>query len=99
MGITSQQFVTSSQPCDVGTPERPSFLIIFGTGWRLQGSTTTVTVGGETLVPTFAGAQPNFPGLEQINVPLTQTLMGKGLVDLIVTSNSIASKPVQVAIK
>ena len=99
MGITSQQFVTSSQPCDVGTPERASFLIIFGTGWRLQGNTTTVTVGGETLVPTFAGAQPNFPGLDQINVPLTQTLMGKGLVDLIVTSNSIASKTVQVAIK
>ena len=99
MGVSSQKFVTSNQPCDVGPPERAGFVIIFGTGWRLQGSTTTVSIGGETLVPTFAGAQPDFPGLDQINVPLTQTLMGKGLVDLIVTSNAIASKTVQVGIK
>ncbi len=97
-GMPSVDFVISQQPCDVGTPQRAAFLIIFGTGWRLSG-TTTVTIGGETLTPTFAGAQPNFAGVDQINLPLTQSLKGKGSVDLLVTAAGVASKTVTVLIK
>jgi uncharacterized protein (TIGR03437 family) len=97
--MTTQQFVFSDQPCDVGTAERANYLIIYGTGWRNQSGLTTVTVGGEVLTPIYAAAQGTFPGLDQINVALTQTLKGKGEVDVIVTSNSVASKPVKVTIK
>lgn len=93
---TTQEFVVSQQPCDVGTETRANYLIIFGTGWRLESATTTVTIGGETITPVFAGAQPNFAGLDQINLTLTQTLKGKGLVDVIVTSGGVASKTVKV---
>ncbi|MEP7270754.1 MAG: hypothetical protein ABI882_04585, partial [Acidobacteriota bacterium] len=79
---TTQEFVITEQPCDVGTETLANYLIIYGTGWRFQGG-TTVTIGGETLTPVFAGAQPNFPGLDQINLVLTQTLKGKGTVDVI----------------
>ncbi len=36
---------------------RLAILIIFGTGWRGGGATTTVMLGEETLTPVFAGAQ------------------------------------------
>ncbi len=98
-GTTTQEFVVSDQPCSVGTATRANFLIIFGTGWRLVGATTTVTIGGETITPVFAGAQPNFVGVDQINLTLTQTLMGKGSVDVIVTAGGIASKTVTVRLQ
>lgn len=97
-GSTTQVFVFSEQPCDVGTAERGNFLVVFGTGWRLGGASTTVTIGGETLTPTFSGAQPTFFGLDQINLALTQTLKGKGTVDVTVNTGTIVSKTVTVRI-
>ncbi len=96
---TTQEFVISEQPCNVGTEARAAYLILYGTGWRFQGGTTLVTIGGETLTPVFAGAQPSFPGLDQINLALTQTLKGKGTVDVIVNAGTVASKTVTVRIQ
>jgi uncharacterized protein (TIGR03437 family) len=96
---TTPVFVFSEQPCDVGTEERANFLIIYGTGWHNESANTSVSIGGESLVPLFVGAQGAFAGLDQINITLTQSLKGKGPVDLIVTSGGIASKTVQVNIQ
>jgi uncharacterized protein (TIGR03437 family) len=93
------EFVISEQPCDVGTEARANFLIIYGTGWRFENTNTSVKIGEETLVPLFVGAQGTYTGLDQINITLTQSLRGKGLVDLIVTSGGVASKTVKVNIQ
>ncbi len=74
--VVDNAFQFSNQPCAVSTDTTSGFLIIFGTGWR--NTTTTVTVGGTSLTPTFSGPQGTFTGLDQINVILPATLAGMG---------------------
>jgi uncharacterized protein (TIGR03437 family) len=68
-------------PCSVGTELQPNSLVIFGTGWR-NVSSLQVKIGDQTLTPTFSGAQPNFAGLDQINVTLTKELANKPDLDV-----------------
>jgi uncharacterized protein (TIGR03437 family) len=69
-------FVTTAPPCSVGNESQPELLIIYGTGWHnVQG--LQVKIGDQTLTPSFSGAQPEFLGLDQINVNLTKELAGK----------------------
>ena len=75
----------SSPPCSVGNSASLNVLTIYGTGWR-NAATVTVKIGDLSFAPTFAGAQPNFPGLDQINVTLTTDLAGKTDQSLLVTT-------------
>ncbi|MBI1760672.1 MAG: PD40 domain-containing protein [Acidobacteria bacterium] len=68
-------FVTSSPACEAGGDADTAYLVIYGTGWR-NGSGLTVTFGDTTLTPVFSGAQGSLAGLDQINVPLVNTLAG-----------------------
>lgn len=70
-------------PCSVGTELQPNALVIFGTGWR-NVSSLQVKIGDQTLTPTFNGAQPDFPGLDQINVTLSKELAEKPDLDITV---------------
>ena len=47
----------------------------------------------------YAGPQPTWPGLDQVNVPLSLALRGKGLVDVVVTADGAASNAVQINIQ
>ena len=60
--------------------------------------TPTVTFGSSTTgaVP-FSGLAPTFIGLYQINVVVPQTAPA-GSVDLVVTANGVASKPVKLSV-
>ncbi len=97
------KFLISLPPCSVGTEMSPHYLILFGTGWR-NASSTTVAFKGEgtevTTIPSFAGKQPDFLGLDQINLTLPQSLAGKGTVELTVSATSgtttTTSRPVKV---
>lgn len=87
-------FLLSAPPCRVGNDAQLNVLTIYGTGWRNTAS-IQVKVGDVTLSPTFAGAQPDFPGLDQINVTLTKDLANKTDLDLSVipiTSNVESNK-------
>jgi uncharacterized protein (TIGR03437 family) len=90
----------AATPIDLGV-DAPVYLTLFGTGLRGASSpaNVVVTVGGVKLQPSFAGAQPQIPGLDQVNVPLTLALRGKGLVDVTVTVDGVVSNAVQVAIQ
>jgi uncharacterized protein (TIGR03437 family) len=68
-------------PCSVGTNLQPNSLVVFGTGWR-NVSSLQVKIGDQTLTPTFNGAQPDFPGLDQINVTLPKELAEKADLDV-----------------
>ncbi|HEY4362361.1 MAG TPA: hypothetical protein VGN17_15405 [Bryobacteraceae bacterium] len=87
-------------PIDVGV-DAPVFLTLYGTGIRGASSlaNVSVTIGSTKVQPTFAGAQPSIPGLDQINVPLPLNLRGSGLVNVTVTVDGVVSNAVQIAIQ
>ncbi len=73
--------IFANPPCAVGNEAQFTTLVVYGTGWR-NSSSTQLKIGDQTLTPTFTGAQPNFPGLDQINVTLTRELAGRSDQDL-----------------
>jgi len=87
-------------PIDVGV-DAPVFLTLYGTGIRGASSpaNVSVTIGATKVQPTFAGAQPSIPGLDQINVPLPLNLRGSGPANVTVTVDGVVSNAVQIAIQ
>jgi uncharacterized protein (TIGR03437 family) len=88
-------FLVTLPPCSVGTDTQPEVLTIYGTGWH-NATGVTVMIGDQTLTPTFSGPQPNFLGLDQINVNLTAALSGLSDQDVSVvipaTTNVVSNK-------
>ena len=82
-------------PIDLGPESDQVYLVLFGTGIRgWDGSTASAVCyfGTDTTsyipaLPSYAGAQPNFVGVDQINVLLPRGLAGRGEINLYVTAN------------
>lgn len=93
-GNPAQQFpVTlfdcSTSPCqpvpvDVGL-DAPVYLTLYATGIRNRSSLNNVLVmmNGISVPALYAGPQPQFAGLDQINVPLTLNLRGSGVTNIV----------------
>lgn len=96
---SSGQFVPV--PIDLAPVADQVFLVLFGTGVRFRSALSTVSynVGGVTGTPIYAGAQGDFVGLDQINIPLTQNLAGRGLVNVFLTMEGKITNRVNVSIK
>jgi uncharacterized protein (TIGR03437 family) len=64
----------------------PVYLSLYATGVRNASSldNVLVTVNGISLPALYAGAQPTFAGLDQINVQLPPELRGSGVADIVV---------------
>ncbi|HJZ96048.1 MAG TPA: hypothetical protein VKE70_06055, partial [Candidatus Solibacter sp.] len=77
------------------------FLQLYGTGIRNipDASAAPCSVGQAQIKPAYAGAQPSFPGLDQINVLLPASLAGSGTVTVQLTVNGQPANPVTIAIK
>ena len=58
-----------------------------------------VTIGGIDVPVTYAGIQPTFVGLDQINVQLSRSLAGKGEVDMVVTVDGKTANTAMVSVK
>ena len=93
-------FVCSAAGC-VATPidlgvDAPIYLTLYGTGLRNRSSLAkvNVTIKGLTIAALFAGAQPSFPGLDQINVALPLSLRGSKESTVVVTVDGEKSNPV-----
>jgi len=84
-------------PLNVGI-DAPLTLVLFGRGIR-DAANVTATIGGKPATVSFAGAQPQFPGIDQVNLPLGLNLRGAGTVEVVVTVDGKASNPVQIAIQ
>jgi uncharacterized protein (TIGR03437 family) len=84
-------------PIDPGL-DAPVYLSFYGSGIR-DAKKVTVTIGGMDVPVLYAGPQPAYPGLDQINVPLVLALRGKGLVDVVVTADGVASNAVQINVR
>jgi uncharacterized protein (TIGR03437 family) len=96
---TQNRFV--AVPLDVSNANEQVYLILFGTGWRGRSSRAAVAVRfGNVAYPVeFADAQPEFVGLDQINVLLPTTLAGRGEVELVVTADGQGTNAVRVTFK
>lgn len=76
------QGTCSNVPLNLGV-DTPLYLELFGTG--ISGSSNvTVTINGQAALVLFAGPQAQFPGLDQVNVPLDLSLRGAGVVPVVV---------------
>lgn len=95
----SKRFV--SVPMDLGTEADTTVLILYGTGIRGVSSLSAVhaQVGGVDAVVDYAGAQPVYTGLDQVNVRLPHGLAGHGEVEVALTLDGVAANKVTVNIQ
>jgi uncharacterized protein (TIGR03437 family) len=77
------------------------YVSLYGTGIRGAGSSgnVLVTVNGIGVPVQYAGAQPAFVGLDQINIALPPLLRGAGTVDVVVQAGGVASNAVKIALR
>jgi uncharacterized protein (TIGR03437 family) len=88
-------------PIDLGGAGEQVFLVLYCTGARYRSSLAgvTVLVGGEAGNVAFAGEAPGFVGLDQINVLLSRSLIGRGEVEVLLTVDNVNANPVRVHIR
>lgn len=83
-GLTA---IVTSPPCTIGNSSQFDTLTIYGTGWH-NATSIQVKIGDQTLTPSFAGPQPEFLGLDQINITLVAALADKTDQEITVTAVS-----------
>ena len=85
--------------CTVRTDQ--VYFALFGTGIRHRSSLASViaTIGGAEGEVSFAGAQVDFVGLDQINMPVPRSLGGRGEVDVLLTVKLQMANAARVNIK
>jgi uncharacterized protein (TIGR03437 family) len=91
--------ICDSLPLDAFAIPGEVYIGLFGTGLRGHGglSNVTATVGGEEVPVSFAGAQGEFAGLDQVNLgPLPRALAGRGEVEIVISVSGKTSNPVTV---
>jgi uncharacterized protein (TIGR03437 family) len=82
----------STVPIHFSSPDQRIYLSFFGTGFRGRSSIDAVVVliNGVQVPVLYAGPQPQYAGLDQLNVELLQSLAGIGNV---VVKTSIDGQP------
>jgi uncharacterized protein (TIGR03437 family) len=89
-----------SMPVDSGA-DAQVFLELFGTGIRGRSSlaNVTATIGGANVQVLFAGAQGQFPGLDQVNVTLPSNTNLHGEQNLVLTVDGHTANTVRINLK
>jgi uncharacterized protein (TIGR03437 family) len=77
------------------------YLSLYGTGIlnRSALANVQVTINGVAVPVQYAGAQPTYPGLDQVNVSLPAALAGTGNANIVLTVDGQISNTVMVAIQ
>jgi hypothetical protein len=74
-------------------------LELFGTGLRyVANGQATATINGAAATVQYAGAQPQYPGLDQVNILIPASLKGAGVVQVVVTIAGQAANTVTIAV-
>ncbi|MEP7337365.1 MAG: M12 family metallopeptidase [Acidobacteriota bacterium] len=85
---------------DLGPEGDQVFLILFGTGFRASGTAGVIaTIGDEDAEVLYAGPAPGFAGLDQANVRIPRSLVGKGEVTILLTADNRSANAVTINIK
>ncbi len=90
-----------ARPLDLGPETDQVFLVLFCTGARFRStlSAVTVNIGGVNAQVVYAGIQPDLVGLDQVNVRLPRSLIGRGDVDLTLIVDGQTANAVRVNFK
>lgn len=94
--------VLAVQPIDLGPETDLVILEMFGTGLRfhsLAASSVTIKIGGADGQLFYAGLAPGFVGLDQVDVSIPRSLIGRGDVDIVLTADGKPGNTVKVGIK
>lgn len=86
-------------PIDLGPEGDQVFLSLFGTGIRGFRNSVQVSVGGQNAPVAGVAAQGQYAGLDQINVLLPRTLIGRGPVFVEVRVDGQPANAVSIAVK
>ena len=78
--------------------DAPVFLTLYATGLRRLQS-VSVTVRGSAVPVLYAGPQPTYPGLDQVNLELPVSLRGAGVVEIVLTVDGQPANPVAVSVR
>ena len=94
-------FESASGPIDLGPAGDIVLLIPFGTGLRglTDVANTRATIGGVNAPVFFVGATPGQIGLDQANLLIDRSLIGKGTVDVVLTIDGKTANTVTITIK
>ena len=86
---------------DLSLPDEQYFLTLFGTGIRFRNTSLPVTaqIGGTEVEVLYAGEQKEFVGLDQVNLRLTPTLVGRGQVDIVLFIEGRTTNPLTISFK
>jgi uncharacterized protein (TIGR03437 family) len=97
-GATVGSCVTA--PIDLASSTDPVFLELFGTGFRGYKTGITWTIGGVVggSNPPF-GVQQQYPGMDQVNLLLDRSLIGRGEMDVVLTVDGITANTVKINVK
>ena len=81
--------------------DRPVYVSFYGTGIRNRSSlaNVTVTINGVSVPALYAGAAPDYVGLDQVNVGLPLTLRGSGECSVVVSVDGQTSNAVTINIE
>jgi uncharacterized protein (TIGR03437 family) len=87
-------------PIDTGI-DRPVTLSLYGTGIRGLSALSNVsaTINGISVPVTYAGPQPTFTGLDQVNLSLVLSLRGSGESNVVLTVDGQTANVVTINIK
>ncbi|MBL8189457.1 MAG: hypothetical protein JNK38_15715 [Acidobacteria bacterium] len=98
-GVDSYE--SAAGPIDLGPAGDTVLLIPFGTGLRglTDISNARATIGGVNAPIFFIGATPGQIGLDQANLLLDRSLIGKGTVDVVLTVDGKTANTVTITIK
>ena len=88
-------------PIDLGATTDQVYLILFGTGFRSRTSLSSVvcSLGGANTDVSFASAQGQYVGLDQANMLIPRTLLGRGDVDVVFRADAKLANTVTINIK
>ncbi len=91
-------FPFQATPIDLGPANHQVFLSLFATGIR-NGGTVQVTIDGLPMTTIFGpAASSEFDGLDQLNVLLERVLIGRRLVQVVVTVDGLVANVVEINI-
>ncbi|MEZ5353259.1 MAG: hypothetical protein R2762_11535 [Bryobacteraceae bacterium] len=86
-----QEVRTATEPVTIAGSA--PILVLFGTGMRGRAGPLEARLGGVKAEVLYAGPQPEFAGLDQVNVRIPAELAGRGEVDIRI---SVDGKPANV---
>ena len=91
----------ASVPMDLGAPSDILVVELYGTGIRGRSSLANVAaeIGGVPALVAYAGPQPQYAGLDQVNLYVPRSLAGSGEVPVVLTVDGVTAGVVTLNIK